>query len=104
MKNEELLAFEIISKAGDARSKIFEALNALQDKDESTYANLLIEAEKLLTEAHKLQFNILSRSSGDDPLEMNYLLVHAQDHLMTAMAIKDITSKMIDIIKSNEKE
>lgn len=102
MNNDEKIAFEIISKAGDARSKVFEALDALKDNDCELYEKLISEADATLTEAHKLQFKILSSSANKEPLNVSYLTVHAQDHLMTTMSIKDMAQKLIEIMYSKK--
>lgn len=47
-----MLGFEIVAYAGEARSKLLEALTKAQEKDFSEANRLIEEANKVLNEAH----------------------------------------------------
>jgi len=55
MTKEEmtLLGFEIVAYAGDARSKLFEALKAAEKGDFAQAESLVEEAGSCIAEAHK---------------------------------------------------
>lgn len=42
---------------------------------------------------------ILKRAAGDDPVPMNFLIVHAATHLSNAEVTKDLARQMISILK-----
>ena len=57
MNREEvtLLGFEIVAYAGDARTKLLEALKAAERGEFDRADELVKEAEDCITEAHKAQ-------------------------------------------------
>ena len=94
-------AFGLIAKAGEAKSYVFEALDEAKTGDYEKAVEFIEKAEVLLVDAHQIQFKMLSaESSGTSDIEVNFIMVHAQDHLMTTILAKDL---MIEIIE-NKKE
>jgi len=57
----------------------------------------IAEAETELLQAHKSQTQLIHAEAGGDHFDLPIILVHAQDHLMTAMTIKDLAIEMIDL-------
>ncbi len=100
MKTESIqqLSFMIILHAGNARSSAFEAIAAAKRSDAALVKEKLEEAETSFLEAHKLQTELLQEEARGTSNEMSVLLVHAQDHLMTAMTVKELATEMIDMI------
>ena len=100
MKTESIqqLSFMIILHAGNARSSAFEALAAAKRSDDALVKEKLEEAETSFLEAHKLQTELLQEEARGTSNEMSVLLVHAQDHLMTAMTVKELATEMIAMI------
>lgn len=96
----ENLVFQIIAVAGDARCKATEAiLNAKKNKlDEAD--RLIKEAREGIVPAHQLQMDLIVDESRGNKQDMNILLVHAQDHLMTAMMFIDLAEEIVDIHKT----
>lgn len=93
-------AFALIAKAGEARSYAFEALDKAKEGDFDTAETLLGKAEELLNDAHQVQFQILSQeTSGTCEVELSFIMVHAQDHLMTAILAKELISEQIEMKK-----
>ena len=69
MNREEvqLLGFEIVAYAGDARSKLLEALNAANEGDFEKAEQLTEEANECIANAHKAQTNLLAQEAqGND--------------------------------------
>jgi PTS system cellobiose-specific IIA component len=95
MNEMEEIIFQLITFSGGARSSSFEALDAalLHDFEK---ANKLIEqaAEELLS-SHNIQTELIQKEARGERTEVNLLLVHAQDHLMTSILAKDLIQKMI---------
>jgi len=100
LKTESIqqLSFMIILHAGNARSSAFEAIAAAKRSDAALVKEKLEEAEISFLEAHKLQTELLQEEARGTSNEMSVLLVHAQDHLMTAMTVKELATEMIDLI------
>ena len=96
------IAFGLIAKAGEAKGYVFEALNAAKEGKFEDVEGLIAKADTLLTEAHQIQFKLLSEeSSGVSEIEVNFIMVHAQDHLMSTLVIRDLT---LELIKRDAKE
>lgn len=100
MLRSEEIPFQLIAKAGDARSYAYEALEmSKEEKFDEAYA-LLDKCESLLNEAHKVQFEIIAKeSSGGCDMTLSFLMVHAQDHLMTAMLAAELIKEQIETRK-----
>ncbi len=57
----------------------------------------LQEAAKELTEAHHYQTELIQNEAGGEKTDMTLLMVHAQDHLMNAMTVKDLAAELVEI-------
>lgn len=86
---------QIILHAGNARSKSLLALreNRLGNLEQAEI--LLDEAKFEVNQAHKNQTSLIQEEVRGNKQDVSLLLVHAQDHLMTAMAIRDVASEVI---------
>lgn len=99
MEKEELyqLSFQLILYSGNARSFAMEALQEAKKKDFDSARLKIAEAETELLQAHKYQTQLIHAEAGGDSFDLPIILVHAQDHLMTAMTMKDLAIEMIDL-------
>lgn len=105
MKKEEvaMIGFEIVAYAGDARSKL---INALKEAEHGNYeeADKLIEnATDLITQAHKSQTDMLQAEARGEDVELGFIMVHGQDHLMTTMLLRDVIQNFITLYKRTAK-
>ncbi|MDT2757616.1 PTS lactose/cellobiose transporter subunit IIA [Enterococcus asini] len=91
----EEVIMQIILHAGNARSKSLLALreNRLGNLDQAE--TLLESAKEEVNQAHKSQTHLIQEEVRGNKQEVSLLLVHAQDHLMTAMAIRDVAGEVI---------
>lgn len=97
MEQLEQLIFQLIANSGSARSNIFEAFDYAQDGDFEKANELMGEAKKEILEAHKVQTSLIQREAQGEGVEVNILMVHAQDHLMSSILAKDLVEKMIEM-------
>lgn len=101
MENE---IFEIISHGGNARAFAYDAIKKAQEGKIKEAENLLKEAQKELDNAHNTQTKLIQAEINGQDLKMNLLMVHAQDHLMTAIAEKNLIEHIVKLYKVlNEK-
>ncbi len=78
------LAMEIILLAGDCRSLVDDAFNAAKNnKDFDAIKKILKEAREKITQAHKLQTDVIQNTVLNDRQNVTMLFIHAQDTLMT---------------------
>ncbi|WP_114167511.1 PTS lactose/cellobiose transporter subunit IIA [Exiguobacterium sp. TNDT2] len=99
MNKEEvsMVGFEIVAFAGEARSKLLQAVNEAKKGNLDAAEGLVKEAKESLTEAHNSQTQILAAEAGGESIELGFIMVHAQDHLMTTLLLSDIVEHLIDI-------
>lgn len=84
MEGMELIAFEIISNVGMAKSLSVEALRAVRSGNYE-------ECNKKLEEA-----------SGEK-IEFSLIIMHAEDQMIAAETIKSLVEEMIDMYKELKK-
>ncbi|WP_057915263.1 PTS lactose/cellobiose transporter subunit IIA [Peribacillus muralis] len=91
------LSFQLILHGGNARSFAMEALYAAKEKKFDKANEKLNESEKELNEAHHFQTQLIHAEAGGESFDIPIILVHAQDHLMNAMTIKDLARELVEI-------
>lgn len=98
-ENYEQIVTEIIANSGMARSEMIQAIWKARENDFEGADKLMKEAEKNLNQAHLIQTKLLQNEVKGNKTEVTLLMVHAQDHLMTAITVKEIATELIKEIK-----
>lgn len=93
--NMELIAFELISNVGEARSLLMEALMLSREEDFETADNKVLEATKLLGNAHHSHFGLIQKEANGEQLQFSLILMHAEDQLMTTETLKMLVEELI---------
>ncbi len=103
--NEQILenAMKIIMNAGDARVCNKKALDALAEFDVEKAKELMKEASKYITEAHKVQTDAIQGETRGDKTEYTLLFAHAQDTLMTIYSEINIAKQLIKVMEAVNK-
>jgi len=99
----QLLSFNIILHAGNARSSAMEAIGFAKKYHFTEARAKIVEAEKEFTEAHHVQTRLIQDEASGKVNEISVILIHAQDHLMTAMTVKELANEMIDMYEKMQK-
>ncbi|WP_275677280.1 PTS lactose/cellobiose transporter subunit IIA [Neobacillus drentensis] len=101
MNKEELynLAFQLILHAGNARSLAMEAMQEAKKGNFDEAEAKLTEADTAFNEAHHVQTDLIQKEAGGSKFELPLIMIHAQDHLMTSMTLKDLAREIIDLHK-----
>jgi PTS system cellobiose-specific IIA component len=101
MNKEELynIAFQLILHAGNARSSAMEAIQKAKEGNFDEAEAKLIEADSAFNEAHHFQTDLIQKEAGGEEFEFSLIMVHAQDHLMTSMTLKDMANEITDLYK-----
>lgn len=99
--NEEkyTAAFDLILNAGNAKSTALMAIEAARDFDFEEAERCLKEATENMRKAHQAQFDMIQQEASGNPIEVNIILVHAQDHLTMAMMARDNAEEFINLYK-----
>lgn len=90
----------LIVNGGNARSLAMKAIYAAKNKQFEEADQLLEECNDYLLKAHHDQTQLLTKEAGGDKAEISLLLIHAQDHLMNAITVKDMASEFVEIYKN----
>lgn len=94
----------IIANAGEARGLAFQALRAARDEQDFAKADELMKQANEYSElAHKAQTDLLVETANGVQIPVDVLLIHGQDHLMTAMLAIDLIQELIDGYKKAAK-
>ncbi len=99
MNNDETMEviMSLIMHGGDARSSAMEAIYAAKTGNFDLAKEKIQGADQSIIEAHEIQTNLLSNEASGAGIPVNLLLVHAQDHLMSAMTYRDLAEEMVDM-------
>lgn len=98
---EEIIT-ELVVNGGNARSKALEAIRAAKNNEMVKAQELIKECNDSLLKAHEFQTETIQSALNSEDGSDSYatlLMVHGQDHLMDAMAVRDLAVEMIDMYK-----
>ena len=97
MNQEELqvAAFEIILHSGTARTEVHEAFAAMREGRFDEAEEKLEFANQELVEAHHAQTKLLQDYASGVEIKIEIIMVHAQDHLMTTMTLREVALEML---------
>ncbi len=98
-----MIGFEIVAYAGDARTKLLNALQKAQNGEFEETEKLIQEAEECLLQAHKAQTEMIQKEAGGEDVELGFIMVHGQDHLMTTILLKELMKHLIELYKRGAK-
>lgn len=96
----ELVSMNIIANAGDARSFAFQALAAAKEGRFDEADELMKKSEASLNLAHNAQTELLVKEANGEKQEINVLLIHSQDHLMTGILASELIKELITLYKN----
>lgn len=89
----------LIVYGGNGKSCSMEAIRAAKKGDFELADKKMKEAEESLLQAHHAQTEMLTEEANGKKSELSLLMVHAQDHLMTGSAFKDLAKEIIELYR-----
>lgn len=97
-------AMNIIVYAGTAKSMVMEALSKLADDGDIGAAEETIAAAgKELGKAHDIQTGLLvEESQSEESQPMSILMIHAQDHFMNAVTMRDMATIFLKMYQEKQ--
>ncbi|MCI5773409.1 MAG: PTS lactose/cellobiose transporter subunit IIA [Erysipelotrichaceae bacterium] len=96
MEGLELISFQIISSVGMARSSFIEAIKEAKLGNIEEAKNKIKEGEDYFTKGHGFHAELIQKEASGDSVQLNLLLMHAEDQLMSAESIKIVALEFID--------
>jgi len=91
----EQTAFQLILHAGNAKSSLMEAMQAARAGKLDEAHSKIDEAKVELNHAHHAQTSLIQGEARGEKVELSILLIHAQDHLMNALTMRDLVTEII---------
>lgn len=98
--NTEMISMQLITTAGEARTLAFEAL---KEAKEGNYEEAKVKVElanKAVEKSHQIQTGLLVSFAKEEHIDVNVLLIHAQDHLMTCMLAIEVIQEIIEVYEN----
>ena len=92
---DESTVMELLIHAGQARSDAMEAIAASRRREWGTAEKLMASSEMACREAHKIQTALIGLDEGVGKIPVNLIMVHSQDHLMTAMLCRELAEEIV---------
>lgn len=96
----EMVSMTIIANSGDARSFAFQALEEAKEGNFDVADELMKKSDQSANLAHKAQTELLFAEANGDKQDINVLLIHSQDHLMTSMLAAELIKEIILLYKN----
>ncbi|MBX9446261.1 PTS lactose/cellobiose transporter subunit IIA [Dickeya chrysanthemi] len=91
----EQTVMELLINAGEARSSAMMAIQAARAQDWAQADAQLLASQEAAKAAHLIQTRLIGLDEGEGKVPVNLIMVHAQDHLMTAMLCRDLAQEMV---------
>ncbi|WP_425456200.1 PTS lactose/cellobiose transporter subunit IIA [Bacillus yapensis] len=91
--------FQIILHGGDGKSHAMEAIALAKTGDIEGAEAKLKNAEEALNQAHRIQTSLIQEEVRGNNATISLLMVHAQDHLMNSITVKDLAREFVDMYK-----
>lgn len=93
------LVMNLVVEGGNARSLAMEAIQEAKKGNLDRADELLKECDAALVEAHNAQTDMIQAEIRGKHIPVMLLMVHAQDHLMDAMVVKDLATEIVDLYR-----
>ncbi|WP_368486409.1 PTS lactose/cellobiose transporter subunit IIA [Spiroplasma sp. DGKH1] len=102
MKDIEMIAFKIISNAGDVFSHMYEALQSAKKGNWEESDRHVKTADEKLKAAHLVQTDLIQKEAQGEKTSYSILMVHAQDHLANAILSQVMFQELIEIYRNKK--
>lgn len=103
MEGTELVAFNIIASVGTARSSYINAIDYAAEGKFDEADQMIKEGQEAFTMGHDAHAQLLTKTAQGEKVEMDLLLTHAEDQLMSAEAFGILAERFVKLYKSLNK-
>ncbi|WP_200793127.1 PTS N,N'-diacetylchitobiose transporter subunit IIA [Klebsiella variicola] len=96
----EEVVMGLIINSGQARSLAYGALKQAKQAKQGNFAAakaMMEQSRQALSEAHRVQTQLIESDEGEGKMKVSLVLVHAQDHLMTSMLARELVAELIEL-------
>jgi len=102
MIDTEQYSFQLILHSGNARSTAYEALQLVKSNAFKEGEKKLSIAKEEMVEAQKLHAKLLRIMANQEELDMNLLLIHAEDHIASSSIAVEMSGELIELYERME--
>lgn len=95
MEDMELVAFQMISQVGSARSSFMEALQLARAGKNEEAAEKISEAQSSLTEGHRVHADLIRKEASGEKVPITLLVLHAEDLMISTETLGELAKEMI---------
>lgn len=99
MNELELIAFEIISNVGMAKSLSIEAIREARACNYELAEEKIKEANEYQVQGHHAHTKLIQEEAAGKKLEFSLIIMHAEDQLISAETINCLAIEMIQMHK-----
>lgn len=99
----ELISFQMITAAGEAKSNYMEALLEAKEKNFERAEELMKEGEKSFVQVHDAHAGLVQRECAGEKVEVSLLMAHVEDQMMSVEVIKILVIELYEIYKKLDK-
>ena len=97
----ETACFQIIAFVGTAKSHFIEAMRAAGMGAFEEADSLMLQGAEEFQKGHDIHFGLLRReASGGDKVPFSFILMHAEDQMMSAETIQVMAQNNIDMLRA----
>ncbi|PTM57793.1 PTS lactose/cellobiose transporter subunit IIA [Desmospora activa] len=96
----EEITLQIIVHGGNGRSFAMEAIGAAKEGRFTEAREKLVQAVEELHKAHQYQTSLIQEEINGGKSDISLLMIHAQDHLMNAITMKDLANEIVELHES----
>lgn len=94
-----MVAFQIISNVGEARSLYIEAIQFAKQKDFEKAEELIQKGEVAFLNGHRAHGELIQKEAAGEAANMTLLMTHAEDQLMSAEAFGILSKEFVEVYK-----
>ena len=98
------ICFKMISNVGMAKSNFIYAIKMAKEKNYDKARELIKEGQEFYLKGHKVHGELITKMARGEDVEINLLLLHAEDQLMMSETFRILSEEFLDLYtKLNEK-
>lgn len=97
MEGLELIAFQVISAVGTARSMYIEAIQEAKTGNIEGAKAMIQEGVNIFHEGHQAHAQLIQKEANGEIDKLTLLIMHAEDQLMSAETLKIVAEEFIEL-------
>lgn len=99
-----LLAMEIITYGGCAKSNYIQALKLAKNKEYDAVGSMIKAGDERMALAHEKHFGLIQTEAQTGEPQVSLLIMHAEDQLMSCETIKLVVKELIELYQNKEEK